>query len=158
MKKNGNKKNKIRSSIKNKNSKRPLRPLREKASKKKTGEEIVGIYEAVNKNYGFVRTLIDYNDDAKKIYIKKENSLNALDSDRVLVEILHTKTGASLEGNITKIVEREKPQSGLINRAAAIFIPTDPTDGYRHTRRTLLALFDVSAADPDVYVYEPLLP
>lgn len=42
--------------------------------------------------------------------------------------------------------------------AAAIFIPTDPTDGYRHTRRTLLALFDVSAADPDVYVYEPLLP
>ena len=52
--------------------------------------------------------MIDYNDDEKKIYVKKENSLNALDGDRVLVEVLPIKTGASLEGNITKIVEREK--------------------------------------------------
>ena len=113
MKKSQNKKsktknNKTRSSLKTNKSRRPLRPLKPNKGNKKSGEEIVGIYEAVNKNYGFVRTLIDYNDEDKKIYVKKENSLNALDGDRVLVEILPIKTGVSLEGSITKIIEREK--------------------------------------------------
>ena len=45
----------------------------------------------------------------------------------------------------------------IIRNSKTIFIPTDPTDGYRHTRRSFLALLDVSAADPDGYFYEPLL-
>ena len=72
-KKNKTKNNKTRSSLKSNKTKRPLRPLKASKVNKKSGEEIVGIYEATNKNYGFVRTLIDYNDDEKKIYVKKEN-------------------------------------------------------------------------------------
>ena len=73
MKKNGNKKNKtkknnIRSNVKSNKPKRPLRPLKSQVGKKKSGEEIIGIYEAVSKNYGFVRTLIDYNNEEYSSY------------------------------------------------------------------------------------------
>ena len=100
-----NNKNKMSSNKRHNSSSKSTKSI----SKRKKGyDEVLGVYEAVNKNFGFVRTFIDYNNDDKKIYIKKDNSLNALDGDRVVVEILPTKTGDSLEGNIIKIVERDK--------------------------------------------------
>ena len=70
------------------------------------GENFVeGIYRKNVKGFGFVK--VEGEDD--EIYISKENSKNALNGDRVLVEITEEKTKIkSAEGKIKKIIKHEK--------------------------------------------------
>ena len=70
------------------------------------GENFVeGIYRKNMKGFGFVK--VEGEDD--EIYISKENSKNALNGDRVLVEITEEKTKIkSAEGKIKKIIKHEK--------------------------------------------------
>ncbi len=64
-----------------------------------------GIYRKNQKGFGFVR-LEDQEDD---IYISKENSLNALNGDRVLIEILEESNKVkSAEARVVKILKHEK--------------------------------------------------
>ena len=64
-----------------------------------------GIYRKNQKGFGFVK--IDTQED--EIFIAKENSLNSLNGDRVLIEILEEKTKQkSAEGKIVKILKHEK--------------------------------------------------
>lgn len=77
-----------------------------------------GIYRKNQKGFGFVK-----GDTEEEIYISKEDSLNALNGDKVLVEIIEEKcidknknenegsnksTGKSEEGKIVKILKHEK--------------------------------------------------
>lgn len=74
---------------------------------KKSLEEICveGTYRKKKKGFGFVK--IEGLED--EIYIPKEKSLNALNGDTVLVEILEEKSEEkSAEGSIRKIVKRER--------------------------------------------------
>ncbi len=65
-----------------------------------------GIYRKNQKGFGFVR--INEEDD-EEVYISKENSLNALNGDRVLVEILEDKNKVkSAEGKVVRILKHEK--------------------------------------------------
>ena len=70
------------------------------------GENVVeGIYRKNVKGFGFVKVEGEDNE----IYISKENSKNALNGDRVLVEITEEKTKIkSAEGKIKKIIKHEK--------------------------------------------------
>lgn len=70
------------------------------------GENFVeGIYRKNQKGFGFVK--IENLED--EIYISKENSLRALNGDRVLVEILEEKNKIkNAEGKIKKIIKHEK--------------------------------------------------
>ena len=61
----------------------------------------LGIMMATKKNYGFVD--IDGNED---VFIPPTNMNNAIDGDKVVVEIT-SKKGMKLEGRIVKIVERK---------------------------------------------------
>lgn len=64
-----------------------------------------GIYRKNQKGFGFVK--IEGQED--EIYISKENSLNALNGDRVLVEITEEKNKIkNAEGIIKKIIKHEK--------------------------------------------------
>ena len=64
-----------------------------------------GIYRKNQKGFGFVK--IDGKED--EIYISKENSLNALNGDKVLVEIIEEKNKIkNAEGKIKKIIKHEK--------------------------------------------------
>ena len=64
-----------------------------------------GIYRKNQKGFGFVR-LEDHEDE---IYISKDNSLNALNGDRVLIEILEEANKVkSAEAKVVKILKREK--------------------------------------------------
>ena len=64
-----------------------------------------GIYRKNQKGFGFVK--IENQED--EIYISKENSLRALNGDRVLVEIIEEKNKIkSAEGKIKKIIKHEK--------------------------------------------------
>ena len=64
-----------------------------------------GIYRKNQKGYGFVK--IEGQDD--EIYISKENSLRALNGDKVLVEIIEEKNKIkNAEGKIKKIIKHEK--------------------------------------------------
>ena len=64
-----------------------------------------GIYRKNQKGFGFVR--IEGQED--EIYISKENSLNALNGDRVLIEILEEKNKVKkAEGVVVKILQHEK--------------------------------------------------
>ena len=64
-----------------------------------------GIYRKNQKGFGFVK--IDGKED--KIYISKENSMNALNGDKVLVEIIEEKNKIkNAEGKIKKIIKHEK--------------------------------------------------
>lgn len=66
---------------------------------------IDGIYRKNQKGFGFVRI----SDDEDEIFITKDNSLNALNGDRVLIEILEEKTKEkSAEGKVVKILKHEK--------------------------------------------------
>ena len=65
-----------------------------------------GIYRKNQKGFGFVR--INEEDD-EEVYISKESSLNALNGDRVLVEILEDKNKVkSAEGKVVRILKHEK--------------------------------------------------
>ena len=70
------------------------------------GENFVeGIYRKNQKGFGFVK--IEKQED--EIYISKENSLRALNGDRVLVEIIEEKNKIkNAEGIIKKILKHEK--------------------------------------------------
>lgn len=70
------------------------------------GENFVeGIYRKNQKGFGFVK--IEGKED--EIYISKDNSLRALNGDRVLVEIIEEKNKIkNAEGKIKKIVKHEK--------------------------------------------------
>lgn len=70
------------------------------------GENFVsGIYRKNSKGYGFVKI----NDEEDEVYISKDNSLNALNEDIVLVEIIEEKTKIkSAEGKIKKIIKHGK--------------------------------------------------
>ena len=64
-----------------------------------------GIYRKNQKGFGFVK--IENQED--EIYISKENSLRALNGDRVLVEIIEEKNKIkNAEGKIKKIIKHEK--------------------------------------------------
>ena len=64
-----------------------------------------GIYRKNQKGFGFVK--IENQED--EIYISKENSLRALNGDRVLVEIIEEKNKIkNAEGKIKKILKHEK--------------------------------------------------
>ena len=64
-----------------------------------------GIYRKNQKGFGFVRL----EEDEQEIYIAKENSLNALGGDRVLIEILEEANKVkSAEAKVVKILKHEK--------------------------------------------------
>ena len=66
-----------------------------------------GIYRKNQKGFGFVK--VETEED--EIYINKENSLNALNGDKVLVEILEEREKSrekSEEGKVVEILKHEK--------------------------------------------------
>ena len=68
-----------------------------------------GIYRKNQKGFGFVRLNDGYNGDDEEVYISKEDSLNALNGDRVLIEILEDKNKVkSAEGKVVRILKHEK--------------------------------------------------
>ena len=67
---------------------------------------IEGIFRGNKKGFGFV---IPNNEKIEDIYVKKENTKNALNGDRVLVGLIKPKDDeSSAEGCIIKILKREK--------------------------------------------------
>ena len=88
-----------------------------------------GIYRKNQKGFGFVR--IENEDD--EIYITKENSLNALNGDRVLVEILEEKNKIrNAEGNVVRILKHEKDTIvGIFqnNKSFGFVVPDDRNFG-----------------------------
>ena len=64
-----------------------------------------GTYRKNPKGFGFVKL----DEETDEIYISKENSKNALNGDRVLIEITEEKNKIKkAEGKIVKILKREK--------------------------------------------------
>ena len=64
-----------------------------------------GIYRKNQKGFGFVR--LEERED--EVYIAKENSLNALNGDRVLIEIIEEENKVkSAEAKVVKILKHEK--------------------------------------------------
>lgn len=64
-----------------------------------------GIYRKNQKGFGFVRLA----DQENEIYITKENSLNALNGDRVLIEMIEQESKVkSAEAKVVKILKHEK--------------------------------------------------
>ena len=62
-----------------------------------------GYYRKNQKGFGFVKV------DDEEVYISKENSLNALNGDKVLIQIIKDKTkDQSSEGKVVKILKHEK--------------------------------------------------
>lgn len=88
-----------------------------------------GIYRKNQKGFGFVR-LEDHQDE---IYIAKENSLDALNGDRVLIEILEEENKVkSAEGKVVKILKHEKDTIvGIFqnNKSFGFVVPDDRNFG-----------------------------
>ncbi len=64
-------------------------------------------YEAKSKGFGFASYISDISEQQKDIYISKENSLNAMNGDIVLVQIYkQARKDAKAEGKIVKVVKR----------------------------------------------------
>ncbi len=88
-----------------------------------------GIYRKNQKGFGFVR-LEDHEDE---IYIAKENSLNALNGDRVLIEILEEANKVkSAEAKVVKILKHEKDTIvGIFqnNKSFGFVVPDDKNFG-----------------------------
>lgn len=88
-----------------------------------------GIYRKNQKGFGFVK--IENQED--EIYITKENSLNSLNGDRVLVEIIEEKNKVrSAEGKIVKILKHEKDTIvGIFqnNKTFGFVVPDDKKFG-----------------------------
>ena len=69
-----------------------------------------GYYRKNQKGFGFVKV------EDEEVYISKENSLNALNEDKVLIQIIKEKSrNQSSEGKVVKILKHEK------NTAVGIF-------------------------------------
>ena len=88
-----------------------------------------GIYRKNQKGFGFVRL----DDQEDEIYIAKENSLDALNGDRVLIEILEEENKVkSAEGNVVKILKHEKDTIvGIFqdNKSFGFVVPDDKNFG-----------------------------
>ena len=88
-----------------------------------------GIYRKNQKGFGFVR-LEDHEDE---VYIAKENSLNALNGDRVLIEILEEENKVKkAEGKVVKILKHEKDTLvGIFqnNKSFGFVVPDDRNFG-----------------------------
>ena len=70
-------------------------------------KELQGIYRKNQRGFGFVKTENEENEE--EIYIAKQNSLNAMNGDRVSVVLLENKTSEkSAEGKIVAILKHEK--------------------------------------------------
>ena len=70
--------------------------------KKKNFKE--GIYKKNQKGFGFVKI-----SEEEEIHIAKENSLRAMNGDRVLVKVIEEKSNdKKAEGKIVKILKHEK--------------------------------------------------
>ena len=88
-----------------------------------------GIYRKNQKGFGFVRL----EDQEDEIYISKENSLNALNGDRVLIEILEESNKVkSAEGKVVRILKHEKDTVvGIFqnNKSFGFVVPDDRSFG-----------------------------
>lgn len=88
-----------------------------------------GIYKKNQRGYGFVRI----EDQEEEIYISKENSLNALNGDRVLIEITEEKNKLKkAEGKVVKILKHEKDTivgRFEINKNFGFVVPDDKNFG-----------------------------
>ena len=88
-----------------------------------------GIYRKNQKGFGFVR--LEGQED--EIYISKENSLNSVNGDRVLIEILEEKNKVkNAEGKVVKILKHEKDTIvGIFqnNKTFGFVIPDDKNFG-----------------------------
>lgn len=87
------------------------------------------IYRKNQKGFGFVRL----QDQEEEIYIAKENSLNALNGDRVLIEIIAEKNKVkSAEAKVVKILKHEKDTIvGIFqnNKTFGFVVPDDKNFG-----------------------------
>ena len=92
-------------------------------------EEIIGTYRKNQKGFGFVK--IEEQED--EIYISKENSLNALNGDRVLIEIVEESNKViKAEGKIIKVLKHEKDTVvGIFqnNKTFGFVVPDDKNFG-----------------------------
>ena len=88
-----------------------------------------GIYRKNQKGFGFVRL----EDQEDEIYIAKENSLNALNGDRVLIELIEEANKIkSAEAKVVKILKHEKDTIvGIFqnNRNFGFVVPDDKNFG-----------------------------
>ena len=88
-----------------------------------------GIYRKNQKGFGFVK--IEGQED--EIFIAKENSLNALNGDRVLIDIIEEKSKVKkAEGKVVKILKHEKDTVvGIFqnNKNFGFVIPDDKNFG-----------------------------
>ncbi|MCI8759725.1 MAG: ribonuclease R [Clostridia bacterium] len=88
-----------------------------------------GIYRKNQKGFGFVR--IESQED--EIYVAKENSLNALNGDRVLIEIIEEKNRIkNAEAKVVKILKHEKDTIvGIFqhNKSFGFVVPDDRNFG-----------------------------
>lgn len=88
-----------------------------------------GIYKKNQKGFGFVKI----EEREEEVYISKENSLNALNGDRVLIEIIEEKNKVKkAEGKIVRILKREKDTVvGVFqnNKAFGFVVPDDKNFG-----------------------------
>ena len=88
-----------------------------------------GIYRKNQKGFGFVK--IENRED--ELYISKENSLNALNGDRVLIEIIEEQNKVkNAEAKVVKILKHEKDTIvGIFqnNRNFGFVIPDDRSFG-----------------------------
>ena len=94
-----------------------------------------GIYRKNQKGFGFVRL----EDQEDEIYISKENSLNALNGDRVLIEILEEANKVkNAEGKVVKILKHEKDTVvGIFqnNKNFGFVVPDDCKKGYGKSKK-----------------------
>ena len=73
-----------------------------------TNKYLRGIFKGNEKGFGFVK-LDDENTNNEEIYISKTNTKGALNSDKVLIEVMESKEeGHHQEGKIIKIISHEK--------------------------------------------------
>ena len=88
-----------------------------------------GIYKKNQKGFGFVKI----EEREEEVYISKENSLNALNGDRVLIEIIEEKNKVKkAEGKIVRILKREKDTVvGVFqnNKTFGFVVPDDKNFG-----------------------------
>ena len=88
-----------------------------------------GIYKKNQKGFGFVKI----EEREEEVYISKENSLNALNGDRVLIEIIEEKNKVKkVEGKIVRILKREKDTVvGVFqnNKTFGFVVPDDKNFG-----------------------------
>ena len=88
-----------------------------------------GIYRKNQKGFGFVKI----EDQEDEIYIAKENSKNALNGDRVLIEIIEEKNKVKkAEGKVVKILKHEKDTVvGIFqnNKSFGFVVPDDKNFG-----------------------------